>query len=104
MLFKDCAGGTVSDLEINVNEIAGHAAADLVESFFSSVGNATKDQIAKYKVKFGRGFSRYLTETVARYSKFKTLINRHEAIDFAQNYVPVRIQCGDDVFRGEDFF
>ncbi len=94
----------MSEVEINVNEIAGHAAADLVESFFSSVGTATKDQIAKYKVRFGHGFSRYLTETVARYSKFKTLINRHEAIDFDQNYVPVRIQFGKDVFRGEDFF
>lgn len=94
----------MSDVEINVNEVVGHAAADLVESFFSSVGSSTKDQIAKYKVKFGRGFSRYLTETVARYSKFKTLINRHEAIDFDENYVPVKIQSGTQIFRGEDFF
>lgn len=75
----------MSEVQINVNEIAGHAAADLVENFFSSVGNATKDQIAKYKVRFGRGFSRYLTETLGRYSKFKTLINRHDAIDFETN-------------------
>ncbi|PPJ46397.1 NACHT domain-containing protein [Rhizobium sp. KAs_5_22] len=94
----------MSEVEINVNEIAGHAAADLVESFFSSVGNVTKDQIAKYKVRFGRGFSSYLSETIARYSKFKTLINRHEAISFEHNYVPVRIKSGEEVFRGEDFF
>jgi hypothetical protein len=94
----------VAEVEVNVNEIVGHAAADLIDSFFSSVGSATKDQIAKYKVRFGRGFSRYLTETLVRYSKFKTLINRHEAIDLDEYYIPSRIKDGDAVFRSDDFF
>jgi hypothetical protein len=94
----------MSEAQINVNEIAGHAAADLVESFFSSVGNTTKDQIAKYKIRFGSGFSKYLTETLARYSRFKTLINRHDAIDLGENYVPTRIKDGECVFRSDDFF
>jgi len=94
----------MSETEINVNEIVGHAAADLVESFFSSVGSNTKDQIAKYKIRFGRGFSKYLTEMLQRYSQFKTLVNRYEAIDLGENYVPARIKDGSAVYRSEDFF
>ncbi len=97
-------GGGMSEVEINVNEIAGHAAADLVESFFSSMGNTTKDQIAKYKIRFGSGFSSYLTETLARYSRFKTLINRHDSINLDDNYVPTRIRDENVVFRSDDFF
>lgn len=94
----------MSEIQINVNEIAGHAAADLVESFFSSLGNTTREQIAKYKIRFGSGFSRYLTETLARYSRFKTLINRHDAIDLGDNYVPTRIRDGGVILRSDDFF
>ncbi|MET3648929.1 NACHT domain-containing protein [Phyllobacterium ifriqiyense] len=94
----------MSESEINVNEIAGHAVADLVESFLSSVGNNTKEQIAKLKIRVGKGFSRYLSETLDRYSKFKTLINRYDAIELSNNYVPARIKNGTDVFRSDDFF
>ena len=94
----------MAESEINVNEIAGHAAADLVESFFSSVGMNTKDQITKAKIRFGKGFSRYLNETLERYSRFKTLINRHDAIDLVQNYVPARIATETKSFRSDEFF
>ncbi len=94
----------MAESEINVNEIAGHAAAELVESFFTTVGTNTRDQIAKYKVRFGRGFSRYLSETLERYSKFKTLINRYDAIELDDNYVPSRIKAGTEVFRSDEFF
>ncbi|MGN7715067.1 NACHT domain-containing protein [Agrobacterium radiobacter] len=94
----------MTDSEINVNEIAGHAAADLVESFFSSVGINAKDQIAKAKIRFGKGFSKYLNETLERYSRFKTLINRYDAIDLGQNYVPARITTGTKSFRSDEFF
>lgn len=94
----------MSQPEINVNEIAGHAAADLVESFFSSIGVSTRDQIAKAKIRFGKGFSKYLNETLERYSRFKTLINRYDAIDLGENYVPARIISDGKSYRSDEFF
>ncbi|MBP1881872.1 NACHT domain-containing protein [Sinorhizobium mexicanum] len=94
----------MSEIGLNVNEIVGHAATDLIENFFTSVGTATKDQIARYKIRFGRGFSRYLTEAMERYSKYKTLINRYDPIDLKENYVPAYISEGGEIFRDEDFF
>jgi NACHT domain len=94
----------MAKFDVNVNEIAGHAAADLVESFFQHVGSATKDQIAKYKIRFGRGFSKYLTHTLTRYSQFKTLLNRYEPLVLEDHYVPARIRLRNQTKRDEDFF
>ncbi|NKM95687.1 NACHT domain-containing protein [Rhizobium leguminosarum] len=94
----------MSEGEVNINEIAGHAAADLVESFFSNVGNMTKEQLAKRKVSVGIGFKKYLKEAVAKYSRYKTLISRHDPIELKDSYVPVRIRTGGESQRYEDFF
>jgi hypothetical protein len=94
----------MAKFDVDVNEIAGHAVADLVESFFQNAGTATKDQIAKYKIRFGRGFSKYLTHTLTRYSHFKTLLNRHEPLVLQDQYVPARIRFRGETLRDEDFF
>ncbi|TCR70722.1 hypothetical protein [Rhizobium sp. BK376] len=58
----------MAEFDVNINEIVGHAAADLIESFFTSLGDKTAEQIKRFKIKFGKGFSRYLAESFNRYS------------------------------------
>lgn len=94
----------MSDFNINVNEVAGHAAADLIESFFKGAGEYTKDQIAKYKIRFGTGFSKYLTSSLARQSYFKTILNRYEPLRLEAHYVPVRVSIRNCELRDEDFY
>ncbi|WP_409188475.1 NACHT domain-containing protein [Bradyrhizobium sp. RDM4] len=91
------------DFEIDVNKLATHAATELIDSFFSLVKGETKDQIGKYKVRFGRGFSRYLTETARRYGQYKTLLNRYDSVSLSTSYVPARARLGEDTLRVEDF-
>jgi hypothetical protein len=94
----------MSDFNINISEVAGHAAADLIESFFKSAGNYTADQIAKYKVRLGAGFSKYLTSSLARHSYFKTILNRYEPLRLDAHYVPVRVSIKNNEMREEDFY
>ena len=89
---------------IDINELAGHAAADLIESFFTKVGLYTKDQIQQFKIRFGKGFSRYLSGSVRRYSTFKTILNRYEPVEIDDYYVPCHFQIEEKTYRDDDFF
>jgi predicted NACHT family NTPase len=93
----------MADFEIDVNKVAGHAATKLIDSFFSLVRGETKDQIAKYKIRFGKGFSRYLSENLKRYGQYKTLLNRYDTVQLTDCYVPANARIGKETLRIEDF-
>ncbi len=91
-------------IESRVIEIVSHAAVNLIDEFFASTGTATEEQIAQYKLRLCKGFFRYISEAAARYSKYKTLLNRYDAIELADNYVPAYLSDGENTVPAGEFF
>jgi hypothetical protein len=93
----------VEELQQAIFKAGFDTARDFCEIVASALVSTTKEKVGNIAVDLNLGFKKYLDTHIKRFSKIKTLINRHEPADFLSIYVNPDIKVENKQYNESAF-